>query len=51
MLNLLTDGGLRAVPLETVIRIKLADGRLDAELRKALSVLASAHATIRNRSN
>jgi hypothetical protein len=44
VLNLLTEGGLRAVPLDTVSRIKLADARLDAELRKALGVLASAHA-------
>ncbi len=45
VLNLLTDQGLRAVPLETVGRIKLENEKLDAELRKALAVLASAHAT------
>ena len=45
VLNLLTDDGLRAVPLDTVGRIKLANEKLDAELRKALAVLASAHAT------
>jgi hypothetical protein len=45
VLNLLTDGGLRAVELPSVTRIKLANEKLDAELRKALSVLASAHAT------
>ena len=45
MLNLLTDQGLRAVSLDTVSRIKLANEKLDAELRKALAVLASAHAT------
>ncbi|MBN1394444.1 MAG: DUF4139 domain-containing protein [Pirellulales bacterium] len=45
VLNLLTDDGLRAVPLESVGRIKLANEELDAELRKALAVLASAHAT------
>ncbi len=45
VLNLLTDGGLRAVELPSVSRIKLANEKLDAELRKALSVLASAHAT------
>lgn len=45
VLNLLTDEGLRAVPLDTVGRIKLANKKLDAELRKALAVLASAHAT------
>ena len=45
VLNLLTDEGLRAVPLETIGRIKLANEKLDAELRKALGILASAHAT------
>lgn len=40
-LNLLTDEGLRSVSLETVGRIKLANQALDAELRKALTVLAS----------
>ena len=44
VLNLLTDQGLRAVPLDSVSRIKLANQRLDAELRKALTLLASAHA-------
>lgn len=44
VLNLLTDQGLRAVPLDSVGRIKLANEKLDAELRKALAVLASAHA-------
>ena len=45
VLNLLTDEGLRAVPLDSVSRIKLSNEQLDAELRKALAVLASAHAT------
>ncbi len=45
VLNLLTDQGLRAVALDSVSRIKLANAQLDAELRKALAVLASAHAT------
>jgi hypothetical protein len=40
-LNLLTDEGLRSVALETVGRIKLADPKLDADLRQALLVLAS----------
>jgi hypothetical protein len=40
-LNLLTDGGLRSVALDTVGRIKLTDEKLDAELRQALLVLAS----------
>ena len=44
MLNLLTDHGLRAVALDSVSSIKLTNGQLDAELRKALAVLASAHA-------
>lgn len=45
VLNLLTETGLRAVSMETVSRIKLANPQLDQELRKALAVLASAHAT------
>jgi hypothetical protein len=45
VLNLVTDQGLRAVSLDSVGRIKLANEKLDAELRKALAVLASAHAT------
>jgi hypothetical protein len=45
VLNLLTDEGLRAVALDSVSCIKLSNEQLDAELRKALAVLASAHAT------
>jgi len=45
MLNLLTDEGLRSVPLENVGRIKLVNEKLDAELRQALAVLAAGHAT------
>ena len=45
ILNLVTDGGLRSVPLETVSSIKLANETLDAELNKALVLLASAHST------
>jgi len=44
-LNLLTDKGLRAVALDSVSSIRLDNQQLDAELRKALAVLASAHAT------
>ncbi len=44
-LNLLTDDGLRSVALESVGRIRLADPKLDAELRQALAVLALGHAT------
>ncbi len=45
VLNLLTEQGLRAVALDSVSCIKLTNEQLDAELRKALAVLASAHAT------
>jgi hypothetical protein len=44
-LNLLTDDGLRSIPLDQVQRIKLLDARLDAELRQALAVLAAGHDT------
>lgn len=44
-LNLLTDEGLRSMPLATVGKIKLANPKLDAELRQALTVLALGHAT------
>ncbi len=44
-LNLLTDEGLRSVPLETVLRVRLLNDKLDKELRQALAVLAMAHAT------
>ena len=45
LLNLLTDQGLRSVPLAGVTAIRLVDERLNAELRQALSVLALGHAT------
>jgi hypothetical protein len=45
VLNLLTDEGLRSVTLESCSRIKLVNERLDAEIRKALTVLAGTHAT------
>ena len=45
ILNLVTDEGLRSVPLETVSKIKLVNPSLDGELRKALLLLASAHST------
>ncbi len=45
ILNLLTDAGLRAVPMDTISTLKLTNEKLDAELRKALALLASAHAT------
>jgi hypothetical protein len=44
-LNLLTDEGLRSVPMESVSRIKLLNETLDGELRKALQVLARGHNT------
>jgi hypothetical protein len=44
-LNLLTDDGLRSIPLDQVQRVKLLDPRLDAELRPALAVLAAGHDT------
>lgn len=45
LLNLLTDDGLRRIPLDSVGRIKLVNAELDAEFRQALTVLATAHAT------
>jgi len=44
-LNLLTDSGLRSVPLDSIGQIKLLDEKLDAEFRSALRVLAGAHNT------
>jgi hypothetical protein len=44
-LNVLTDDGLRRIPLDSVGRIKLTNRELDKELRQALSVLAKGHAT------
>jgi hypothetical protein len=41
VLNLLTDEGLRSVPLETASRIKFLNLQLDTEFRKALTLLAS----------
>ena len=40
-LNLLTDEGLASISLENVGRIKLADEKLNAELKQALAVLAA----------
>jgi hypothetical protein len=45
LLNLLTEDGLRRIPLDSVGRIKLVNAELDAEFRQALTVLATAHAT------
>jgi hypothetical protein len=43
--NLLTDAGLRAIPLGQVQRLSLLNERLAAELRQALEVLATRHDT------
>ncbi len=43
LLNVATDGGLRSVPLESAGSIRLLSPKLDAELHKALGVLATAH--------
>ncbi len=40
-LNLLTDDGLRSIPLDTAGRIKLKNDKLDKELRQALLILAT----------
>ncbi len=45
LLTLLTDEGLRRIPLDSVGRIKLVNKDLDAEFRQALTVLATAHST------
>jgi hypothetical protein len=44
-LNLMTEEGLRSLPLDQVQRVKLLNERLDAELRQALEVLAAGHDT------
>ncbi len=41
VINILTEGGLRAVPLDQVTQVKLLDERLDRELREALELLAT----------
>jgi hypothetical protein len=43
--NLLTDTGLRAIPLGQVQRLTLLNDRLAAELRQALETLAARHDT------
>lgn len=44
-LNVLTDDGLRRIALDSISRIKLANGELDKEFRRALGILAMGHAT------
>jgi hypothetical protein len=48
-LNLLTEGGLRSVPLEEVEEVRFLDPTLDGEFRQALAVLAQGHSTDRKR--
>ncbi len=43
ILNLLTDAGLRSVPMDQVGTIKLLNEKLDKEFRQALTVLARGH--------
>ncbi len=47
VLNLLTEQGLRAVPLDQVQQLRLLDAALDGQLRSALAVLAGSHDTQR----
>jgi len=42
-LNLLTDQGLRSLPLEQARKIQLLDKQVAGELRRALDVLAASH--------
>ena len=44
-LNLLTSEGLRSISMENVVRIKLTNAKLNAELMQALAVLSAAHDT------
>jgi hypothetical protein len=43
--NLLTDSGLRSIPLSHVQHLQVLNAQLNAELRQALAVLASSHDT------
>ena len=47
VLNLLTEQGLRAIPLEQAQQIKILDPTLDGEFRSALKALATSHDTQR----
>ncbi len=42
-INLLTEEGLRSLPLESIGKIKFTNAKLDAEFRQALAVLATSH--------
>jgi hypothetical protein len=44
-LNLLTDNGLRSIPLPQVQQLRVTNEQLNAELRQALAVLATSHDT------
>jgi hypothetical protein len=44
-LNLLTDEGLRSIPMSQVQRLRLLNEQLNTELRQALDVLATGHDT------
>jgi len=46
-LNLVTEEGLRSIPLSQVQRIRLLNERLNGELQQALAVLATGHDTQR----
>jgi hypothetical protein len=43
MLNMLCTEGVRSIPLNQVLRLRFLNSALDAELRRALEVLASRH--------
>src|SRR5438132_5416296 len=43
--NLLTDNGLRSIPLPQVQQLRVMNDQLNAELRQALTVLAAGHDT------
>ena len=47
VLNLLTDGGIKAIPLDTIASITLADKKLNEELNKALALLVESRDTNR----
>ncbi len=49
VLNLLTADGLRAFKLPEVVRVKFANPALEAELKRALEVLARSHDAQKNR--
>ena len=44
-LNLLTDKGVRSIPLPQVQQLRVTNEQLNAELRQALAVLATSHDT------